>query len=276
MAFITITPGQTNANSPVDVALMDTYRTNLDDLDNRAITNGNAHDHNGGDGATIPQDGLKTTTGFVSTATGAAQLILPGGEYGFYPQLKMDPTTGTNWLAAMHSHENTLGGSYIITGKASYTSLIVLGATSGTIYAQQRYVTACPPYRIGNKKWGHFLYMLVNSQGDVMSSYEAENPPYAYNGPSQNAKDSIERIQAVPHPFADYFDKDPAADGLEIVLVDLREYDTEKWKADNAKQGKSILEDLGNINKGGRIITPQEVGIGNIQGFTDRVKIRKA
>ena len=64
-------------------------------------------------------------------------------------------------------------------------------------------------------------------------------------------------------------------DGLEIVLVDLREHNTKRWRADNAKQGKGILEDLGHINKKGKIVTPQELGINNIQGFTDKVKIRK-
>jgi hypothetical protein len=54
MAFVTITSGQTDANSPVDVALMDTIRTNFDDLDGRAVTNGDSHDHLGGDGAPIP------------------------------------------------------------------------------------------------------------------------------------------------------------------------------------------------------------------------------
>lgn len=37
-----------------------------------------------------------------------------------------------------------------------------------------------------------------------------------------------------------------------------------------------MIEDLGHISKRGKIVTPQEVGIGNIKGFTDRVKIRKA
>ena len=155
------------------------------------------------------------------------------------------------------------------------TNIALFRNNAGTVYAKQRYIQASPPYKIGDKIWNHFLYMLVNSMGDVVASYEAEDPPYAYNGSPHNTKDSIERIMAVPHPFADYHSRDPAIDGFEIILVDLREYDTKKWKADNAKLGKGILEDLGHINKKGRIITPQEVGIGDIQGFTDKVKIRK-
>lgn len=224
-----------------------------------------SHDHDGGDGAQIPQGGLKTAMGEVSTSSiTVTNLILPGGEYGFYPQTKGYFKAASPGAAIAQA---SIGVSYVTN--------ILLIANSGVVYAQQRYFQASPPYKVGSEEWEHFLYLLVNAQGDVISAYQAEDPPYAYNGPRFNAKDSIERIQAVPHPFADYHDKDPSIDGLEIVLADLRGHDTKKWKADNAKQGKGILEDLGHINKKGKIVTPQEVGIEDIQGFTDRVKIRK-
>lgn len=53
MAFTTINASQTDADSPLDQPLMDTVRTNLDDLDSRAVTNGDTHDHAGGDGNPI-------------------------------------------------------------------------------------------------------------------------------------------------------------------------------------------------------------------------------
>ena len=219
------------------------------------------------DTAAVGQGELKTAQGAVSTSSGGfVHLTLPGGSYGFYPQFKSSQSSSV--YEAKFIANVTLGISYV-----TYIALDSDGTR--TIYAQQRYLQASPPYKIGNKKWGHFLYLLVNGQGDIIASYEAEDPPYAYNGPPQNGKDSIERIQAVPHPFVDYYDRDPAVDGLEIVLVDLREHNTKRWRADNAKQGKGILEDLGHINKKGKIVTPQELGINNIQGFTDKVKIRK-
>ena len=279
--FTSLTPGQTDAESPVDQTLMDLIRTNLDDLDGRTITNGDLHDHDGGDGAQIPQGGLNTALGSVNTTLNRLKLTLPGGLFGFYPQIKMSSTISNFWLASMVS-STVADGSDTPTaqnGWASYASIIELGCigSGGThiIYAQQEYIQASPPYKVGNKTWGHFLYLLVNAQGDIVASYEAEDPPYAYNGSPHNKKDSIERIQAVPHPFADYHDKDPAIDGLEIVLVDLSGHNTKQWKEDSAKQGKGILENMGHINKKGDIITPQELGIADIQGFTDKVKIRK-
>jgi hypothetical protein len=283
MAFITIGAGQTDANSPVDVLLMDTIRTNLDQLNSDLVTNGNSHDHAGGDGAQVPiggitanaiaQSKLKTSTGSVSvTVSGPGSGvtgILPGGYYGFIPNVKTGSGGGSDTFQGLYK---TLNTSYTAPGALFGTGQ----SGSITMYAEQIYVTASPPYKVGGEEWGHFLYLLVNAQGDVISAYEAEDPPYAYNGPRHNPKDSIERIQAVPHPFSEYFDKDPSIDGLEIVMVDLRGNDTKKWKEDNEKKGKVILEDLGHINKGGKIVTPQELGIKDIKGFTDKVKIRKS
>ena len=288
MAFSTITAGQTDANSPVDVALMDTIRTNLDDLNSRAVTNGDSHNHTNGAGATIGTDAvvqnsialgsvgrveLKFSTGSVSVSVPASSSattpLLPGGYFGFIPNVKT--ASGTTQVFEGLS-TTPLSTSYVSPG-ARFTNPTAGPVTS---YAEQTYIIACPPYKVGNEEWGHFLYLLINAQGDVISAYEADAPPYAYNGPTHNPKDSIERIEAVPHPFIEYWDKDPSIDGLEIVMVDLRGHNTKKWKEDNEKKGKGILEDLGHINKRGKIVTPQEVGIGNIKGFTDRVKIREA
>lgn len=277
MAFVTITPERYNANSPGDEALFADIVENLNDLDAARVTNGDSHDHSGGDGATIGTDGvvqgsLKTTFGVVqNSSTTPANLILPGGEYGFYPQIRMDSTTSRAWRSHLIRDDTSYAGwtSYL-------TSISLVGPGGGTSFAKQRYITASPPYKLGNKQWGHFLFLLVNSNGDVISSYEAEDPPWAYNGNPHNKKDSIERIREVPHPFADYHIKDPSIDGLEIILTDLRDYDVKKWKFDNEKQGKGLLEDLsGKINPQGKIILSSELSLPDIPGFTDKVKIRK-
>ena len=222
----------------------------------------------------IGQGEVKSTTGTVnSVSTTGTSLTLPGGEYGFYPQIKYvtggGGTTGF-WGRSTSPNEaaRTTSGSFL-------TQIMLHVDTDGTTTAQQRYFQASPPYKIGNIEWGHFLFLLRNvSTDEIISSYEAEDPPWAYNGPPNNKKDSRGRIQAVPHPFADYFDKDPSIDGLEIQLINLSEFNMPDWRNENAAE--SILEDLGNIitNPSGTILTPAQAGIGNIPGFTDKIKIR--
>ena len=291
MAFVALTPGEVDADSPLNETLFTKIKDNFDALDGADVTNGDAHDHNGGDGAPIPQGGiannaigqgeLKTAIGSISESLLAGTVeevsaLLPGGSYGFMPRIKASAINVLNFVNFSHS-DDFVNGDNVPTSYTLMTGIFENeGASPHTAFMEQVYIQASPPYKLGNKTWGHFLYLLRNIvTGEIKSAYEAEDPPYAYNGPSHNPKDSIERILAVPHPFKNYFNKDPALDGLEIVLVDLREHDTKKWKSDNAKLGKGILEDLGHINKKGKIITPQELGIDNIQGFTDKVKIRK-
>ena len=276
MAFVAFTTEQVNADSPINETLMTQMKDNFDDLNSARVTNGDTHDHDGGDGAVIPQGGidsaavgqgeLKTASGAVSTtSTVGVNLTLPGGAYGFYPQTK---ETGNGMTANMVLPDFQPGSTYV-------TNIGLKINSTGTAFAQQRYIQSSPPYKIGDKEWGHFLYALVSSTGDIIAAYEAEDPPYAYNGPPQHEKDSIERIAAVPHPFADYWQKAPADDGLEIVLFDLREKDTKKWRGDMSKQGKGILEDLaGNVNPAGILLPPQSLGLPDIPGFTDKVKIR--
>ena len=292
MSFVALTIEETNADSPLNEPLFTKIKDNFDALEAAGVTNGDAHDHFGGDGAQIPQGGiaasaigqgqLKTATGSISEVIGTSSIeeiasLLPGGAYGFFPRAKASVAGQVNFVNFSHS-DNFVNGANLPTSYTTLTAVIENedGISPQTAYLEQVYIQASPPYKVGNKKWGHFLYLLRNIiTGEIKSAYEAEDPPYAYNGPSHNSKDSIERIMAVPHPFKNYFTKDPAIDGLEIVLVDLRGHNTKQWKEDSAKQGQGILENMGHINKKGSIITPKELGIVDIQGFTDRVKIRK-
>ena len=218
-----------------------------------------------GDSA-VGQAQLKTTTGEVSTGAASANLTLPGGEYGFYPQVKK--TAGATSVSAQIANA--------VTGTAYATNIYLSNpAADGTIYAQQRYVQASPPYMIGDKVWGHFLFLLRDiATATVKSAYEAEDPPWAYNGATWLAKDHPDRIAEVPHPFVDYWTKDPAVDGLEIVMVDLTMRDVKRAKEDNWKMGKGLLQDIPALISGkGKAKAHTDYLLPNIPRFTDKVKI---
>ena len=268
MAFTALTPEQTVADSPVDQTLMDLIRTNLDDLDAARVTNGDSHDHSAGDGDPIPQGGLATSMPAAeSTIAGFwDSRVMPGGEYGFFVQIKVPTGTFGSWQIAENLAYTT-----------GFTTRIAFKreSGSGTIYMQQRYVTASPPYKIGGKTWGYFLWLLRNiSTGVVVGASFAEDPVWAHNGLLYLPKDHPDRITAVPYPFANYFDKDPATDGLEIVLVDLSGIDVPKWVDDNWKVGKCVLEDLGAVLTGkGTAKTWNDYTVPTIPKFTDKVKV---
>lgn len=85
---------------------------------------------------TITSAMLKTTTGSVQTASPTfVNLTLPGGSYGFYPQIRA--TNGSS-----PEMQASIAGTVDFPG-TSYTTNIQLAATDGTdprANAQQRYV----------------------------------------------------------------------------------------------------------------------------------------
>ncbi|MHA2277528.1 MAG: hypothetical protein ACXAC2_17250 [Candidatus Kariarchaeaceae archaeon] len=217
----------------------------------------------------VGQGELKTTTGEVSTAATRANLTLPGGTYGFYPQVKMSTTSSAAWFANIIHQSGDVGWT-------SYVTNITLGNENGyTLYAQHRYLQASPPYKIGDNVWGHFIFILKDkTTGKIIAMYEAEDPPWAYNGNPNNPKDSIKRVQEIPHPFIDYFIVDPLADNLEIDLIDLSTINQEllienKNKSNNSTDFLISELKLNSINQ------KVDVSLPIIDGFTNKIKFEK-
>lgn len=122
----------------------------------------------------LPQAGLKTTTGEVTANSVAADLTLPGGTYGFYPQVKVSSVA----LPAQISVGN-IGSTYV-------TNIYLDGTGGGGVTgnAQQRYVQSSPPYNLGNGDVPLFAFVWLDSLGNIKATYVAPEPPWAYNGPT--------------------------------------------------------------------------------------------
>lgn len=130
--------------------------------------------------AAIGQNQLETATGTVSTA-GSSNLTLPGGQYGFYPQISSTGGTMTGTIS--------LSGSF-----GGFTTNIGLSVgTASLAEARQRYVEASPPYDLGDGDVPLFIFALVDASGKIISSYAAETPPWAYNGPTDIRPDLYEK-----------------------------------------------------------------------------------
>lgn len=128
--------------------------------------------------STIGQAELKTTNSAISTSSDAL-MTLPGGQYGFYPQIKASDGTAQYGATIGGAASNTAPGT-------SYATRIVLRAVGGgSIFAQQRYIQASPPYDLGDGEISRFVFVEVHkSTGDVISVYSAQEAPWHYNGPT--------------------------------------------------------------------------------------------
>jgi hypothetical protein len=143
--------------------------------------------------ASVTQAKLKTTSGEVSVVTYSLEkynVTLPGGTYGFYPQVKGN--SATHFDSNIFAH----GGSESYITNIGFTN----GGDGNVVcYAQQRYVTSS-----GEDYW---IFLLIDKETkDIVSAYAAPDHPAYGNGGNFNK---------VPHPFPDY-----DATKQEIIIVD--------------------------------------------------------
>jgi hypothetical protein len=129
----------------------------------------------------VGQAGLKTSTGEVSTSSSTpANFTLPGGTYGFYPQVK---ETGDGMFAALSAGTGQIGATYV-------TNIGLRNNTTGTASARQRYITASAPFNLGNGDIPLFVFAILDINGDVIGTYVADTPPWFYNGRPENTFDA--------------------------------------------------------------------------------------
>lgn len=167
-------------------------------------TNGQALMNNGADAVfgapavgagAVHQGSLSIGGGSVTASSGASgEYILPGGLYGFYPQVSTSAPGGDygGFSAGiwMKSANSSFGGADPLTTDhttvGSQATYIYLSSTNGgTMTAVQYYVNASPPYDLGDGPTQGFIFALVErGTGKVLGTYAAVEPPWVYNGPT--------------------------------------------------------------------------------------------
>ena len=144
----------------------------------------------------VTQAKLKTSTGSVSTtSTTAVNLTLPGGEYGFYPQLQAPVA----WATITAQIAVPLYATAFVTNIAIASNYV-----DNTVYARQRYVTSSGEV--------HWVFILRDkTTKDTIAMYQAPDHPCFGNGG---------KPLLVPHPFGSY---DP--DKHEIIVINPSDED---------------------------------------------------
>lgn len=180
----TINEKTTDAGVTIDGSLIKDGDIKVDTITEKTATSGVTIDGFLIKDGAIPAESvttsqLKTSMSEVSQSGSGANETLPGGEYGFYPQIKVG--SGDD-LSIKISNEITF---------TTYATNIYIGAAGGEIgYAQQRYVTAS-----GEVFW---VFILRNKQTKFISSVCAAPDHVCFgNGGKPNL---------VQHPFPDFDD----------------------------------------------------------------------
>jgi len=149
---------------------------------------------------TVKQADISSSSGTVSAA--GSLVTLPGGEYGFHPQIRGSISGSRGSIAVMASSSNSfvtgivLGQSGSVAPpeiQVSGSNIVptVAGTSVQTAYAQQRYVNSSPPFDMGDGEAAGFFFALMNPAGDIVSHYAADVPPWGYNGPTKIRADFV-------------------------------------------------------------------------------------
>ncbi len=175
----------------------------------RLVTNGDSHNHSGGDGDSIPFSSI-TGAGALASLNSVSQLtidtgsvgqgelntsisaitisansstILAGGLFGFYPQ------TASN-VSGYGVDLGLLNGDITSTTYATYVGNLA----NGTGKAQQTYINASPPFNLGYGDIPLFVFALIdNATKEIKGTYVANVPPWGYNGKTSLAPDYIDK-----------------------------------------------------------------------------------
>jgi len=188
----------------------DTYKI-LYDLINSTV----GHGHNGTDSSTligvVGQAQLKTTIG---TLNGLGNMTLPGGEYGFYPQ-----------IAGFSGVQPLVDEARIALARncPTYVTSLYIAGSSGNCYASQRYVQAS-----GEVHWVFVLRDKITKE--IISMWQAPDHPCMGNGG---------KPLLVPHPFGDY-DKIKH----EIIVINPTEKELVEMRAKQSQPEDTPDKDL--------------------------------
>ena len=101
----------------------------------------------------------------------------PGGSYGFMPECSLTVAGGR------------AGGWWPFNDATSYGAFLCAyqfdnSSSPITIEGRLRYISASPPFDMGDGEAQGFLFLLVDKAGEVAAHYFADVPPWAYNGPT--------------------------------------------------------------------------------------------
>lgn len=157
------------ANGAVGTNQIGNFAVGSNQLSDNAVTQTKVNN------AAIGQAELKTSIGSFSRSS-SGFLTLPGGAYGFMPALA-STLNNFNWSWGGLSPTNTYQLYYN-----------ALNGSTGS--GSQRYITASPPYDLGDGEVQGFMYMLIEkSSGDVVVSWSADTAPWIYNGVNKATAD---------------------------------------------------------------------------------------
>lgn len=194
----------------------------------------------------VGQAELKISLGEASTTDINGEAItLTGGLYCLFPQIKASAGNTVYWG---QDNAGASTGAAAWSTSTSFATLINLSTSGGTGYAQWNYITASPPYDLGDGTVGGFIYLKLDKvTGSPVSVSIAQDPPWFGN--VKASKDKLFGMDKIPHPFRNAGKRDA------VIMIDPMS-DLVRRLFERRAEGESISEIIsGNKLKRGDKVT---------------------
>ena len=192
--YSAVSASEKDADSPITVGLIDKLDQNplaiaegasgAPQIQSAAIATNAVTQSTIASGA-VHQSELDTSIGTVSSNGITSTYVLPGGTYGFYPQVKTP--------SAFYDSHAQIAYNY---GTSNvWATVIRLDPQGDTdMDARQRYINSSPPIDLGDGNIPLFFFAEVKSSGEIISTYSADVPPWLYNGPTNAAPTEVRKV----------------------------------------------------------------------------------
>lgn len=195
-AYVTIPDSDLDPDSPLTTALVTAFRDNLIAFSERA-TGSPTPVSSFIDVATMIAPDLLTQAELAANSVGQSELKTTTAS-----QSVTVPASGSAAITLTGGINTTChfqgGGNDCVGHSGTYAAQVRArdpSSAGGTLYVYSQYVQASPPYDLGDGEVPLFVFaMIENGSGRILGTYAAEDPPWAYHGPTIITPHRIDQV----------------------------------------------------------------------------------
>lgn len=173
----------------------------------------------------VHQGQIDVGTNSISTInSGPTHFTLAGGFFNFWPQV----------YVANGSYNIDVAPSENFSGTSSVANIsISISANNVTTgYIDNRYVNSSPPHKIDSVDYDQFIFLALDNNGNILSTWLATDPPWYHNGPTKVAPNmpsaggkKYRRDLLIPKEIRETKAKDPKKYYKELSKIKPTEYE---------------------------------------------------
>lgn len=120
-------------------------------------------------------------TGLEEEAGPGVKTLSASSGYGFLPQLRRNDGSFAGYWSLFGGSGVNNGVIWSEINAYGQDRIVTADTGSGEVFLRVRYISSSPPYDFGDGIVGRFVYAEVDKNGEVVASWNADDPPWYKN-----------------------------------------------------------------------------------------------